>query len=183
LRKRRFALGLLLVGGVLVYGLGPESGRDRVHSMFDPGHAHNVERIETWKYGGRLVLQRPLTGAGLVIPRHLMEEGTFVTDEGVTLVPHSHMHMAYLQIAVAMGIPGLAVFVWLVIGLFRLSRGAARAPLRNLWEEGLVAAFPAVLVALLVNGLFEWNFGDSEVLGLLYFLVGGVLGIERGSEV
>ncbi len=183
LRKRRLALGLLAVGAVLVYALGPPSGRDRFHSMFDPSHTHNVERIETWKYGARLVLQRPLTGAGLVIPRHLMEEGTFVTDAGVTLVPHSHMHMAYLQIAVAMGIPGLAVFLWLVIGLFRLGRRAARAPLRNLWEEGLVGAFPAALVALLVNGLFEWNFGDSEVLGLLYFLVGGVLGIERGSEV
>jgi hypothetical protein len=46
----------------------------------------------------------------------------------------------------------------------------------------LVAAYPAVLVALLANGLFEWNFGDSEILGLFYFVTGLTLGIDVGVD-
>jgi hypothetical protein len=72
--------------------------------------------------------------------------------------------------------------VFLVVGFFRLARGAASAELRNLWEEGLVLAYPAILTALLVNGIFEWNFGDSEVLGLFEFLSGAVLGIESARR-
>jgi hypothetical protein len=51
-----------------------------------------------------------------------------------------------------------------------------------LWEEGLVNAYPAIVMALAVNGLFEWNFGDSEILGLLWMLTGGVLGIATGER-
>ena len=87
-----------------------------------------------------------------------------------------------MQIAVTMGIPGLVAFVILIVAFFRLARRAQSAELRNLWEEGLVAAYPAVLLALLVNGLFEWNFGDSEVLGLFEFLTGAVLGIESARR-
>ena len=95
---------------------------------------------------------------------------------------HSHMHNTYLQIAVTMGIPALLVFLWFLVELFRMAGRATRHAFRNLWEEGLVVAYPAVLLALLANGLFEWNFGDSEVLGLFYLLTGCVLGVETGTE-
>ena len=34
----------------------------------------------------------------------------------------------------------------------------------------------------LLGTTFEWNFGDSEVLGLFYFVSGCVLGIETGER-
>jgi len=118
---------------------------------------------------------------GLVIPAERMEHEV-MTPNGPIRV-HSHMHNAYLQIAVSMGLPALAVFAYLVGAFFRMGRRAARSRIHNLWEEGLVSAYPAILWALLANGLFEWNFGDSEILGLFYFLSGCVLGIERGARV
>jgi O-antigen ligase len=179
LRRRRGALmGLALVAALLLL-LGPESGRERALSALEPGHRDNVVRIATWKHGLQMIGEHPLTGVGLVIPERLLAEGAFTTPEGATLVPHSHMHNAYLQVAVGMGLPALAVFVWMIVAFFRIGRGAARSPIRSLWEEGLIAAYPAALVALLVNGLFEWNFGDSEVLGLFYFVSGAVLGLEE----
>jgi hypothetical protein len=81
-----------------------------------------------------------------------------------------------------MGLPALAVFLWLLVSLFRLGLAAPRGGLHNLWEEGLVAAYPAIVIALAVNGLFEWNFGDSEILGLLWMLSGGVLGVALGKR-
>jgi hypothetical protein len=70
------------------------------------------------------------------------------------------------------------VFVFLIASFFRMGRRAARAAPRSAWEAGLMAAYPAILIALLVNGLVEWNFGDSEILGLFYLISGFVLGIE-----
>jgi O-antigen ligase len=180
-RKHRTALlGLALVG-VISYVLGPEAGKERVHSIFDPAHSRNVERVFIWKHGLEMVGDHPWTGVGLAIPDELMRREV-LTDGGPVRV-HSHMHNAYLQIAVSMGIPALAAFVWLIAAFFRLShRAVSHSKIRNLWEEGLVHAYPAILVALLVNGLFEWNFGDSEVLGLFYLLSGLVLGVEAGAE-
>ncbi len=179
LRRRWGIFGLLLVLAGTFVLLGPESIRDRAASIVDPEHPLNEVRVATWKHGFRMVADRPFTGTGLVIPNRLLEEGAFVGHDGTTIVPHSHMHNSYLQIAVSMGVPALLVFGWLIVAFFRIGRKAARSPIRNLWEEGLVAAYPAVLAALLVNGLVEWNFGDSEILGLFYFLTGAVRGLDR----
>jgi O-antigen ligase len=176
--RRKAVLGVLAMAVVVGFVVGPQSVRDRAASIVDPNHPMNVVRIGTWKHGLHMVGDRPLTGAGLVIPQRLMEEGAFVTPDGATLVPHSHMHNAFLQIAVSMGLPALAVFLWLIVALYRAAARARCAPIRNLWEEGVTRAYPAILTALLVNGMFEWNFGDSEILGLLWFMTGAMLGID-----
>lgn len=179
-RRRTAVLGLALLATIF-YVLGPEDARDRIRSIADPGHPRNVERVLIWRHGLGLLADHPWTGVGLAPPDELMHREV-MTDEGPIRV-HSHMHNAYLQIAVSMGIPALAVFIWLIAAFFRLAhRASSHSKIRNLWEEGLVQAYPAILVALLVNGLFEWNFGDSEVLGLFYLLSGLVLGVEAGSE-
>ncbi|MGH2570296.1 MAG: O-antigen ligase family protein [bacterium] len=179
-RRRWTALLSLAVVAGLFFVLGPADARDRVLSIFDPHHPRNAERLLIWRHGVSLVAERPIFGAGLVIPAEIMEHEV-VTPDG-TIRVHSHMHNAFLQIAVSMGLPALAVFAWWMVELFRAAGRAARHTIRNLWEEGLVLAYPAILVALLANGLFEWNFGDSEVLGLLYLLTGCLLGVETGAE-
>lgn len=175
LRRQRTALLAFVLGAVLVIALGPPEARDRLASNVRPDHPRNAERVLIWKHGLALFAERPLTGTGLWIPPSLMER-EFTTPSGVFRV-HSHMHDAPLQIAVTMGIPGLLAFAVYIFGFARLARRAAGAQIRNLWEEGLVLAYPGILAALLVNGLFEWNFGDSEVLGLFYLLSGVTLGV------
>jgi O-antigen ligase len=179
-RRRWTLLAGIAVVAALFVALGPAGPRDRVLSTFDPGHERNVERVAIWQHGLDLVADYPLTGVGLQIPDSLMD--TRIDTPYGPIRPHSHMHNAYLQIAVSMGVPALIVFVWLVVALFRMGLRAPRGGLRNLWEEGLVRAYPAILVALLVNGLVEWNFGDSEILGLLWFLTGCTMGIEAEAE-
>ncbi len=180
LRRHRIALLALLLGGALLIALGPPDLRDRLVSIAEPGHPRNAERLLIWKHGLHLVAERPWTGTGLWIPSELL--GQSAATELGTIKVHSHMHDTPLQIAVTMGIPGLLAFGWLVVAFARLARRASAAEIHNLWEEGLVAAYPAILAALLVNGLFEWNFGDSEILGLFLLLTGSVLGIESARK-
>lgn len=179
-RRRWAALLGLAIAASLFFALGPPDARDRLASVVNPHHPRNIERVLIWKHGLSLVKERPLTGLGLVIPKDRME-GEVATPQG-TFHVHSHMHNAYLQVAVSMGLPALLVFVWLLVELFRLGLRAPRGGIHNLWEEGLVAAYPAIVIALAVNGLFEWNFGDSEILGLFWMVSGCVLGVARGDH-
>lgn len=180
LRKRVGVLAGIAVVMVLLVSLGPPDGRDRILSIFEPGHPRNVERVLIWRHGLDMVGEHPWTGVGLVIPTELMdyEEST---PQGVIRV-HSHMHDTLLQIAVSMGLPAVLVFLWMMAEFLRMGVRARRSEVWSLWEQGAVDAYIPIVVALLVNGLFEWNFGDSEVLGLFYLASGLVLGVQVGSE-
>ena len=81
-----------------------------------------------------------------------------------------HLHNNLLQIAAERGLPGLVFFLWWVGGRVRgrAARGAARAAAGR--GPGWAAAGAlAALAAVIVAGLFEYNFGDSEVL--MFFLL------------
>ena len=45
--------------------------------------------------------------------------------------------------------------------------------------KGVVLGSLAGYTGFLVNGLFEWNFGDSEVIMLVWLLTGLALATER----
>jgi O-antigen ligase len=181
LRRRPIVLVSMAVVAALLLLLGPPAVREGIVANLGPDHPRNQERVLIWQRGLELVKERPWTGLGLVIPEDRMG-GEIQTPQGPLRV-HSHMHNAYLQIAVSMGIPALLIFGWLVVAFFRMGRRAERAVIWSLWEEGLVAAVPACVIALAVNGLVEWNFGDSEILGLFYCLAGMALGVEtRAGE-
>ncbi len=178
-RRWTILLGAAIVA-MLLLALGPPDARDRILSIADPDHPRNLERVLIWTHGMDLLKEYPLTGTGLEIPKELMDREE-MTEHGVIRV-HSHMHNTYLQIAVSMGIPALLVFLWMMFAYVRVGVRAPRGEVHNLWEEGLVAAYLPIVAALLANGFFEWNFGDSEVLGLFYLVSGLVLGVERGRR-
>ena len=179
LRKKVSVLVGLGIVALVMLMVGPQSGRDRVLSIGDADHPLTQERLFIWQHGLGMVKDRPWTGAGLVIPNELM--GAEKETPHGTIRVHSHMHNAYLQIAVSMGIPALLVFLWMIFEFIRAGMRAPRGGIQNLWEQGLVAGYIPIVVALLVNGFFEWNFGDSEVLGLFYFMSGCVLGVGAGQ--
>ncbi len=88
------------------------------------------------------------------------------------------MHSVPVQVAAAMGLPGLLAFGWLVVASFRELRKARRATAGCTFPRAVVDGAEAGLVAFLAAGLVEWNLGDSEILALLFFMIG--TGIAAG---
>jgi O-antigen ligase len=90
---------------------------------------------------------------------------SLVGPDGVTHI-NPHLHNDFLQIAAERGLPALALWVWFLVAL-----------MRDLWQQfktgqrELAATAMATVVALLTAGLFEYNFGDSEVLMLFLTIV------------
>ena len=111
-----------------------------------------------------MIAAHPLTGVGpnMVERRYAEYRG----DDAVNQI-NPHLHNNPLQIAAERGLPALAIWIWFIVALARdlwqrFSKGQQRF---------LAGAALATVVALLTAGLFEYNFGDSEVLMLFLIVV------------
>ncbi len=166
--RPRWVLGLavVLVAG---YFVAPGAIQHRVRSVVDPHDPTNLERTYMWEAGLRMFRDHPITGVGLedlhpIYARYKLPQAT---------EPAGHLHSVPVQIAATMGIVGLAAFAFLYFSLLRCAWTGLRPMLRaGGVEAGLRLGVLAALVGFLVAGLFEWNFGDEELLYILYPLVG-----------
>ena len=164
-RKPWLAGAVVAVAAVLVLmpGIFQQAARD----LALPGSAANVERAHVWQNGWKLFAADPLTGWGL---QDLQQAYARIGAPGDP--DQGHMGSVPVQIAASMGLPGLAAFGWLVFAVFRVLNRARRAARDDEFLRAVVDASGAGFVGFLAAGLLEWNFGDSEILVLLFFLVG-----------
>ncbi len=163
------SLGVLALAAGAAYVFAPGAWRERLHSMFDPTHPWNAQRVFMWKAGLRMFRDHPWTGVGLQDLRPLYEH---YRDPAAT-EKAGHLHNVFVQIAASMGSLGLAAFAWLYGSFARAAAaglGATRR--RGGFAWGVRLGVVAALAGFLVAGLFEWNFGDEELLYTLYALVG-----------
>jgi O-antigen ligase len=126
-------------------------------------------------------------------PRHLLvgvgtdsikgywrEWGLF--DQG--RLPIGHMHSNLLQLAIERGVPTLVV--WLVLlGLYgRMLWSLARNNRsEQRWvERGVALGALGGLVGFFISGIVHYNWGDSEVVTILYFIMGLSLVVHRHSS-
>ena len=166
--KPRWTL-VLAVGVVVAFALAPASYRDRMSSAFDPRHPTNVERLYMWEAGARMLRDHPVTGVGLQDLHVLYDRyRSPASRERV-----GHLHNVPIQIGATMGGVGLVAFALLYLGLLRTATDGLRAQLgRRGVSAGVRLGAVAALAGFFVAGLFEWNFGDEELLYQLYTLVG-----------
>jgi len=168
-RRGRWLLlaGLLLLAGSAL--LAPRELRHRFLSMADPEEAGVRERVYMWRSGLAMWWERPVLGIGpggvkREYPRYALPEATKKRT--------SHVHSTPLQILVERGVLGLAAWltIWaaFVIRSIRLLR---RLPTEAAAERVLVVGSLAAIVAFLVGGLSEYNFGDSEVVMVAWALM------------
>ena len=82
---------------------------------------------------------------------------------------YGHLHNNFLQLAAERGIPCLMFWLWMILEVFLASLSLARSPTGEARTLGHSAI--AITIGLLVSGLFEFNFGDSEVVMLYLFMI------------
>ncbi len=164
-----FTLPLLVLGLFLV---APPAVKSRIQSMGDLQDITVQQRFSMWRSGWRIALDYPWVGTGMGAMRetyHRYQEPQAPFRPSRRL---SHLHNSFVQILAERGFIGLAW--WLAIwGAFlyqtwRVFRGLGPQPGQ---AKALVVGSLAGVVGFLVAGTFEYNFGDSEVLTLVYFLM------------
>jgi putative inorganic carbon (HCO3(-)) transporter len=164
-----FAAALVLFVLIL-----PAPYREQVKSIWDPKYPTNVHRLELLRGGLGIIKDNPVIGVGTM---DLADTYRRYMPPGAVEV-FGHMHNIFLQVAVQSGFAGLAAFCWLLLSFFRLMVRNLKLdlpPPERAWVVGSVGA----LTGFIVNGLFEWNFGDAEVVTLLYIILGTNLALSR----
>jgi len=152
------ALWLLPVGAAALLVLGPARVIDRL-TVTD---ASSRDRYYMWQAGVDMIRDKPVFGQG---PRMIQAVyPAYRWPEAPNLMT-PHLHNNALQIAAERGLPCLVWWLWLVAAVLG---DAWREVHRSAFGPGWAAAAAfALLVAVLVAGLFEYNFGDSEILMFL----------------
>lgn len=165
--QRRRLLPVFVLALVLVVSILPSRYRDRFTSIVDLDYRTNVHRLEMLEGGWRIFKEHPIIGVGPIDLSELYDEHKPPDAEFV----FGHLHNNLLNIAVTLGILGLAAFVYLFVAVFRLMAMNLELdlpPPERAWVVGSISA----VAGFLVNGLFEWNFADAEVVTLLYIIIG-----------
>jgi O-antigen ligase len=120
------------------------------------------DRYYMWQAGIDMIVDKPVfgQGPGMILdtyPRYRWDEAPNPRAP--------HLHNNALQLAAERGLPCLVFWLWWVAAVmadaWRESRPALLATRPGAW---CAAGALGVLVAVLAGGLFEYNFGDSEVL-------------------
>jgi O-antigen ligase len=164
---RLFAILPILAAIFIAIAPGPIARR--YQSMFNMNDPTVRDRYTMLRIGERMIRSHPLTGVGpnMVQRLYLNYTGSdsLVGPDGVTHI-NPHLHNDFLQVAAERGLPAFALWLWFVVALVR---DAWRR--FNAGQRELAATAMATIVALLTAGLFEYNFGDSEVLMLFLTIV------------
>lgn len=164
--ESRKVLAVTVALTVVSYFILPVSVTKRVSSIFDTEHPSNRSRILMWQTGWQMFLDHPITG--IADSDFLGVYKTYKTPEyhgeGV------HMHNNFMMILATTGIAGMLTFLGffaaVVSGQWKMFRNSRDALSRRLIEGSMY-----VMLSFLITGMFEWNFGDHEVMTVFFFLI------------
>jgi O-antigen ligase len=151
---RWFAPALLLLFLMLL----PLPLFSRLISTFDVKQESNFDRIRMIQAGVEIIKDYPVLGVG---PGNVKEYYSIYMKPDAPRVRPPHLHNNIVQLWAERGILGLAAYI-VFLGLFvRECLLARHGPQRAWGEIGI-----GIIVSLAVAGLFEFNFGDTEVFYL-----------------
>ncbi len=166
-RRLAGAAVAIVVVGLIVPPMLPPGYLDRLNTITD------IEKDATGSAQGRwedfgaavdVVVKNPITGVGLGQDILALNEERGATWRSV--------HNVYLQYAVDLGLPGAALFIWLLLATFR---GAKRVRLRAAGDHGLrdlvvlAGGVQIALVAFAVESFFH-----PVAYQFYFFCIGGL---------
>jgi len=164
LYSRKILWLLLIVPLALL--LAQDSLMERILSIANPTDTSSTLRLALWESTVAMIVDKPFLGIGwgaywLVYP----EYDFFLQDAGTKIF---HAHNMYLNIAAEIGIPGLLVFLAVMIGHIRKALIAMQST--NRWVAGLMLGIVTALMGLAVNGFTDYILFNIQ-LSMLFWLL------------
>jgi O-antigen ligase len=191
------AVPVLAALGFLV---APHNVKERLDSLVKPQENvdSNRFRVVTFRTGVEMIKAHPWLGLG---PEEINRNFSLYVPKDIRrpLPPgyYGHLHNIYVQFAAERGIPGLLCVLWFIgLALYDCIRAILsqatvnteteprpkKAVARNFFSRSqtrgarsqelfFLHGMVAVTIAILVEGIFEYNLGDSEVLMMFVSVV------------
>ena len=168
-KKYLFIMPLLLVG-LLFFA--PQGVKDRMYSLTNLQENSFQSRVILWQGGWKIFKDYPITGCGFKCVDAIHSQ---YPDPKGYLAFYRGMHNNIIQLLVDTGLVGLGLWISIWVAFFieafkRWQALAEKASQDN--AQGLLMGSLAGVISFLVGGFFETNFYDSEIVMLLYFIMG-----------
>lgn len=145
----------------------------------------NQHRIICLQIGLNMIKAHPLTGVGPEMVRTTYSN--YLPPSAPDPLPlgwYGHLHNIYVQYAAERGLPTAAVLTALLVVMFLdFRRAALRLPDGRSDAKMILHGAAAVVVAIMISGLFEHNLGDSEILTMfLAVMAAGYTGVDNARK-
>jgi O-antigen ligase len=180
-RRTLILLGLLAIPLVLA-GLFVLQQKRNV-SFIDQTDQSTTWRETVWREGFKLLISKPrhlLVGVGMdSIKGHWREWGLFEGGH----IPWGHMHSNLLQIALERGLPTFALWLGFLFVYARSLWRSIRSGAKLEWlDRGILLGALGGLAGFFTSGLVHYNWGDSEVVMVLFMIMGLSLAIQHHAR-
>jgi len=170
MRKLRWVIAIpavviiVFVASTIVF---PSVVANRMSNIFNPNETSNRDRIQMLQSGWKIIQDYPLTGVGSdmikrVYPRYRAADSVFRNNP--------HLHNNLVQLAAENGVLTLVAWVWLM-GKVLYDLIHWKRNVMNPEEQFMIHGTIGIVVSLFVAGMFEYNFGDSEIKMLFLALI------------
>ncbi|MCD6191972.1 MAG: O-antigen ligase family protein [Candidatus Aminicenantes bacterium] len=153
---------------VLIFVISPSPIKKRALSIFSTKSYSNRIRLEYLRAGIQIIKEYPLFGTGPDTVDVVFKNPKYGLSKEAR--ENVHLHNNLTQIAAERGLPALAAWlIFLGLAFWELLKLLQhRAPSR-LFPQAVAGI--SILLAFFIAGLFEYNFGDSEVVTLFLCLI------------
>lgn len=140
--------------------------RDRIFSIFDLGEGSNLGRIKIWDEAVRIIYENPVSGVGLG------NYSSYVRPEAGYREP-IYAHNTYLDIASEIGIPGLMVWLGIILyGIYPLYSILRKEDIENQTELNYLNVAAALgILWFSLHLFFETPIFSPQILPLFLYLV------------
>lgn len=159
-------LSIGLTAAIILLFILPVEITGRFTSIFDPAHGSNAARLTMWSTGWEMFLANPVFGIG----DNKVMEVYAQYKQNMTQWEHSHLHSNIFMVLATTGIVGFLAFAGMMISVFVKQIQYFRE-IKNESDNALILGSILMFIAFHITGIFEWNFGDHEVLTVFLFLI------------
>lgn len=142
--------------------------RNRISSIFDPYHETNFERLNIWRVGLKIFKDYPIIGVGDIDLGNLYRK----YKEDYLKENFGHLHNNFMQWLVTLGIVGFAAVAFMIVSILLMHLKIYRTLKDEPVASSVAIAAIATFIGFLASGLGEYNFGDQEIITMVWFTVG-----------
>ncbi|KAF0152665.1 MAG: hypothetical protein FD143_981 [Ignavibacteria bacterium] len=152
--------------------------RNRILSSFDPYAPSNFSRLALWRAGLLIWKDYPFFGVGDIDLAVLYRQYKRPFDKEI----QGHLHNNYFHILATLGLFGFIAVMILLIKMFFLHinnyKLTAHIPFASSFTLGASGCF----IAFVIAGLTEWNFGDHEIITMVWFTLALSIAFAKNSK-